>query len=723
LKTAPTLLTALLSNRWFAFVAVGLIALYVACMLFVPSLPIAGPNGEIEPISRAEYWLFLMASFESIWSQWTEGYSATLRDRAPLLGCTVVWLGIAMILGWPIVRRDRLPKVVGSANALGFSVAAGSAIASLCVAFNAATFGPQSGMGLLAWFSGMGGIVYLLTTRLSKQEYQEPSIDRAAVIQPDPALEYSWARRWMGLTGVGIAWVLVLTLAGACLPSYDADVREYRNMAARRSYIENRISRSEQSPAMNRPQGSMMPALFWMNPLVGSPPFPLDAKSVRGMVDAVLVGQMVQGIQWWVALGLLLASLMRCFGAFAAILAGFAIAACPGWFELVRLGGGAGEGGLYLIASVSLLMLGSTRPIPVASLACIAAGAVGQGGVMFLLVSVPILAHIAIAPGILRRTYLLISVSIAVGGVVLFWGIASFVPFTETRLESGGAGGAWDACRRIAMWSTAHTLHLIPFAVIGMFVSKHRSARDAGVGFGVWCLVWWFWTGRQDRDWVIALPLLAWPMAGGIAWMRERGQGGGLAAICSVAWSWSILVLCAWPIADNRLLVPLNVLAPIVLTDAPQAGKGRGGAEPGDLATSVNQTWMTLASEYQTERWLLVGSADAFRWIPQAVLAGTWDLDPWEGIVHSESSKSDEEIAAAVRTLSRDGLRYLVFDWAGLSHLDHFDGRDRCSTYRDRILRLQRSGTLRLIEWELPSNRAQCFEIIDQVRVATRVSS
>lgn len=684
-------------------------------MLVVPALPIGGPDGEISQISRAEYWLILMASFESIWGQWTAGHAPTIGDRLYLGGCAAVWIGVAATLGWPIARRDGLLRIAGRAGAMGLSIAIGSALASLCVACNGSTFGPQSRIGLLVWFVGVGCSVYWLARHTATYKSGE-DLQRCALRVPsDPAFEFSWARRWMGLTGVGTAWVLGLTLAGACLPSYDADVREYRNMAVRRFYLQDRVFGSGQPPDAAMPQGAIMPALFWMNPFVGLPPDPLDAMSVRGMVDAVLVGQMVQGMQWWVAIGLLMVSLARSYGVFASVLASFAIAACPGLFELVRLGGGAGEGGLYFVASVSLLMLGPTRAIPVASLACIAAGAAGQSWVIFLLVSVPIVLRIAIAPGLslLRRTCLFI----ALGAVSLFWWVDALGPIVEMSLPWGRGGeGAWDACWRIAMNSTVHSLHLIPLAIIGLIFSRDRTARDAGVGFGVWCLVWWLLTSRHDRDWVIALPLLAWPMAGGIAWVRERGQGGALAAISGTALIWSTLVLCAWPTSDNRLLVPLAVLAPIVPSDE-RAGEGRGGNAQ-DLASMVNRTWTTLPPEQQKERWLLVGSADAFRWLPDSVVAGTRDRNPWERIIGSWKDENDDSVAAAKEAFARERLRFLVFDWAGLRHRDPAKGGGLSNVYRDRILQLQRSGVLRPVRWELSSGRAQCFEVIGMERPA-----
>jgi hypothetical protein len=252
-------------------------------------------------------------------------------------------------------------------------------------------------------------------------------------------------------------------------------------------------------------------------------------------------------------------------------------------------------------------------------------------------------------------------------------------------------------------------------------VRRDRAARDAAIGFGLWCLLWWIGTAQRDRDWVIAMPLLAWPMANGIAGLLELRQRAAILVIGGVPLIWSVVVLSAWPTSDNRILVPLNVLSPIVPA-SDSAGEGRG-EETEDLALSVNRVWMNLAPEYRKERWLLVGSADAFRWIPHAVLGGTWDSDPWQKIVPSGNFESDEAIAAAVRTLRREGLRYLVIDWAGLSHLDHSDRRARSSTYRDRILQLQRSGVLRLIDWELPSNRAQCFEIVDDLDARDRRTS
>ncbi len=718
-------------------------------MLFVPALPIGSPTGEINQISRAEFWLILMASFESIGSQWTAGYPPAIIDRLYLVSCAAIWLAGAAILGWPIVRLDRLQGRVGGWSKLGLSIACGSALASLCVAFNGATFGPQSLVGLGGWFLTVGCLIYLLARRSVKEGVMELPIDPAQVHVPDPALEYSWARRWMGLTGIGIAWVLGLTVAGACLPSYDADVREHRNRAVRQYYLQNRVASFDQQRELNRPASSMMPALFWMGPLVGIPPEPLNPSAVRSMIDAVLVGQIVQALQWCVAIGLLIGSLSRAYGIFASVLASFAIAAHPGLFELVRLGGGAGEGGLYLVSTVSLLLLCHRRDmpneIPPGSLVCIAAGAAGHGWILWLLVTLPILVRLNFfwtarqlrRSDVFRIQGLLVfgSCFIFLGAVTLFWGWASIRALVDAGSAWGrggdreqtllahqlpfffgsasGAGeGILNACLRIIVSSTVHSLHLIPFAAVGLLIARDRAARDLGIGFLICCVVWWIFTPQQDRDWVIAVPLLAWPMASGIGWMRERGSSVLLAAMSGVALVWSVLVLMAWPMSDNRLLVPIEELAPITVTDH-RAEQGRGG-EREDLAVSVNSVWNRLEAGDRNGRWLLVGSADTFRWLPKGDAYGVYHVDPWESLIMEIESQKNP-IASIPQGLLDRGIGYLVMDWEGIRFRDRFLAMNREAMYRNRIHELQQAGLLRRIDWSIESSRSECFEIPNEV--------
>lgn len=714
-------------------------------MLFVPALPIGSPTGEIDRISRAEFWLILMASFESVWGQWTAGYPPAVIDRLYLVSGAAIWLVLAAILGWPIVRCDGLEGRVGGGSVLGLSIASGSALASVCVALNGTTFGPQSRVGLAVWFLTVGCLAYLVAGRFLKKEPTEYPLNPVPVNDPDPALEYSWARRWMGLTGIGIAWILGLTVAGACLPSYDADVREHRNMAVRQYYLQNRIASSDQQREINWHQGSMMPALFWMNPLVGVPPDPLNPSTIRSMVDAVLVGQSVQALQWCVAIGLLIASLARAYGVFASVLATFAIAAHPGLFELVRLGGGAGEGGLYLVSTLAMLLLRRggevAKPIPLGSLACIAAGAAGHGGILWLLVTLPILVR-WISPSAIRQLrrndlfrmrWLLVysSLFVFLGLITVFWGGASIRAFCDAGLAWGrgggreqaflvhqlpfffasphGAGeGVGDACLRIVMNSTVHSLHLIPLSAIGLLVSRNRTARDLGIGFIVACVIWWILTPQQDRDWVIAVPLLAWPMASGVAWMRERGSSALLAAISGAALVWSVLVLAAWPMSDNRLLVPIEQLAPITESDH-RAEQGRGVAKA-DLAVSVNSVFNGLSGEDRRRRWLLVGSADTFRWLPKVDAYGINDVDPWESL-NLEIDSQNKPIASVQEGLLECGIDYLVLDWEGIRYRDRFLAMNREAMYRNRIHELQQAGLLRRIDWSIESSRSECFEI------------
>ncbi len=718
-------------------------------MLFVPALPIGSPTGEINQISRAEFWLILMASFESIWGQWNAGYPPAVIDRLYVVSCAAVWLVLAAILGWPIVRCDGLQGRVGGGSVLGLSIASGSALASLCVALNGTTFGPQSRVGLVVWFLTVGCLAYLIAGRFVKNESTELPLNPVPVNEPDPALEYSWARRWMGLTGIGIAWVLGLTVAGACLPSYDADVREHRNMAARQYYLQNRIASSDQQREINWHQGSMMPALFWMNPLVGVPPDPLSPAAIRSMMNAVRIGQSVQALLWCVAIGLLIASLARAYGIFASVLATFAIAAHPGLFELVRLGGGAGEGGLYLVSAISLLLLcrggDISRDVPLGSLTCIAAGAAGHGWILWLLVTLPILVRLSSPSAIrqLRRNDLFgtrgllvcCSLFVFLGLITVFWGGAFIWALCDAGLAWGrggereqaflvhqlpfffaapqGAGeGVGNACLRIVMNSTVHSLHLIPLAAMGLFIARNRTARELGIGFILVCAIWWILTPQQDRDWVIAVPLLAWPMASGIDWMRERGSSALLAAISGAALVWSVLVLAAWPMSDNRLLVPIEELAPITVTDhlaGHPAEKGRGG-EKADLAVSVNSVWNGLRGEDRKRRWLLVGSADTFRWLPKVDAYGMDDVDPWESLIMEIESRN-KPIASIQEGLLECGIDYLVLDWEGIRFRDRFLAMNREAMYRNRIHELQQAGLLRRIDWSIESSRSDCFEI------------
>jgi hypothetical protein len=686
----------------------------VVVMLVIPALPIGVPEGGIARISRAEFWLILVASLESIWSQWTAGYVATISDRLPKIGCAAIWMAISAILGWPIARCDGLHRIGRSAHTLAISTAIGSALAALAVACNGVTFGPQSRLGLVVWFVATGMGAQLYARRLASRTRIEASADRPVESSSDRALEHSWARRLMGLTALGTAWVLVLTLLGACLPSYDADVREHRSMAVRNDYLGNRMAGSENHSASHGPHGARMPALFWMNPLVGVPSNPLNISDVQRMVDAMVIGQLIQAMQWCVAIWLLVAALSRRYGSFASVLASFAIAAHPGLFELVRLGGGAGEGGMYLVSAVSLLLTCRTGQIPVGSLACIALGAAGNSGVLLLLVTLPIGIGVAItARNDLLRCIIWFA---AVGAVVLFWGASPLGQFLGQEFARGRGGeGAWAACLRIAIQSTVHAPHLIPLALVGIMFSRNRVGRDVGVAFGVWCILWWTVTSQQDRDWVIAVPLLAWPMASGIAWMQAHGVRFLLAAIAGVALAWSIVVLCAWPTSDNRLLVPWENLVVIVDEDTAEdiAEQGRGG-ESRDLAPLVNSLWNGLRENQRAQKWLLLGSGDAFRWLPDVEVDGPENTGQWNKWLDAWETQKDP-VRACHQRLRENRVGFVVVDWAGWMRADQAQGTRSEARYRNMIQQLLQAGAVKRLEWRRKGGQAECYEVVAEI--------
>jgi hypothetical protein len=689
------LIDTLNANRsWVVWLAVGMIAISMGFMLWIPVIPVGDADGGVSRIPRVEFWLILVASLESIWNQWTAGGMPTVSDRFTNLGCSFLWLVVAFYLGRPVCRWDRLGRTLGQWAVAGICVACGSVVMAWCILLNGLTFGLQSRWGLMAWLAGAVGLGFWWNSRIpnpNNDQYLFANSER------DVSFSESWARRLMGLTVLGIIWVLSLILAGASIPSYDADVREHQNTASRLRFLAEDIGPLEHLSHANGPQGTAMPMLFWMNVLIGQPTEPMSIGNVQTMIDASLIRQTIQCLQWFVAMGLLASALSKAYGYLASILTVFAIASHPGLFELVRLGGGAGEGGMWLIAAAAIILSSQSNALPIGSLACIGIGAASHSFVLGVLVTLPIILTTAFHRGTdpLRRIGLFVSIVVAMIFMGWAWSregdwdsdwVTRQFPFFFMPWWQAGQGGL-EAGARIVWNSLVHSLHLVPLALLGIIVRRDRAAWDAAIGFVLWCFLWWIGTAQQDRDWVIAMPLLAWPMANGTAWLLERRQRVALSFIGGIPLIWSVVVLCAWPTSDNRILVPLNVLAPIVPVGE-RAGEGRG-TQAEDLAMSVNGIWIDLEQEKQKERWLLVGSADAFRWLPNVALASE---EAW----------------------GTEGFGFLVFDWAGLRNLDQMTGSDRSSVYRDRIQQWQRDGVLRLVAWDLSSSQAQCFEVVNE---------
>jgi hypothetical protein len=130
------------------------------------------------------------------------------------------------------------------------------------------------------------------------------------------------------------------------------------------------------------------------------------------------------------------------------------------------------------------------------------------------------------------------------------------------------------------------------------------------------------------------------------------------------------------------------------------------------MAPSVNRIWNRLDRERKNEPWLLLGSADAFRWLPNVELYGTYDTNLWGELVGKWDTHLDP-VRDFRKLISKNKVGYLVLDWQGVMSRDQLLGTQSEPRYRNAIQKLQQMGVLKRVEWEFDSSRAECYEVVD----------
>ena len=613
-------------------------------MLLIPSMPLADPYGEFLQTSRLELWLVDVASLSELWKQWTGGLPyASWLDRIPILLLASGWLAVSWCIGHPIAKRESLDQWNGPMATHGFSIAIGHAILSQLTLVLGWIFGPRSFLPLalstvllalaLRWLFGSfrsqavtpqvdnasardasesmsRSIPLELLEPLEPLEHLEEPNSRST--ENDPSFASSWSRRLIGLSFVGSCWLAAIALLGSCLPSYDADVREIEMLSTKKYFLDNSIVWFDFHRAANGPQGSIMPALAITSLLETFNPSETPEAMLRHLTCAWLSGQVLHASLWLIAILLIASNIRSRSGALAAALIAFLLVAHPGMHELVRLGGRAGGVMLWIAASMVLIQMPNRKSIPSLCAWCIATGALSYQTLLGIIVG-NILLHWVIyrdprdRTGELRKSHSIASrygiakiamLSVAIVAAVP-WQLRAylhgpplshdFLPtmaIAHSNIAMLGASfrDVAEAFHGILWNSMAHGLLLMPLAAIGAVLGyRDRNIRFTSIVWLVWILLWWVFTTHLDRDWVVATPMLAWPAARAIQWLRERSGGYWLFPLGLISLAWSTIALAAWPTADPRLLVAIDQLIPASIANARtnnQAKAGKGDAEP-----------------------------------------------------------------------------------------------------------------------------------------------
>lgn len=801
-------------------------------MLLIPSMPLADPYGEFLQTSRLELWLVDVASLSELWKQWTGGLAyASWLDRIPILLLASGWLVVSWWIGHPITKWESLGQWNSPTVTRGFSIAIGHAILSQLTLVLGWIVGPQSFLPLalstvllaltLRWLSKsfrsnavtpQDGSVSahdssdsMVRLKLSEPlgELNSPSTEN------DSSFAFSWSRRLIGMSIVGSCGIAAIALLGSCLPSYDADVREIEMLSAKKYYLDNYLDNSLDNSvdnslvrfdfhrAANGPQGNTMPALAFTSLLESINPSDAPQAMLRHLTRAWLAGQVLQASLWLIAILMIASNIRSRLGALAAALIAFLLIAHPGMHELVRLGGRAGGVILWITASMVLIQIPKGRPIPRIGAWCIAAGALSYQTLLGLFVG-NILLHWVIYRDPRDRTsgfskshsmasrYHIVKIALISAAVVaaIPWQLRAYLhgpPLSHDFLSAFALANSniamlgasfhdvTEAFHGILWNSMAHGLLLMPLAAIGAVLGyRDRNIRFASIAWLIWILLWWVFTTHLDRDWVVATPMLAWPAAYAIEWLRDRSGGYLILPLGLISLFWSTIALVAWPTADPRLLVAIDQLIPASIADtrlppqspipsrrlepdAPGAGEGSGGNRvdarndregrggQGGTVTS-NPVASPQSTELSTELpaelsaypiytdWInrypsvqnnSSGSLSSIasttdRWL----VIGTTDtfflVVPTLEIGVGELASLETLLRSDSKLLdpSKSDVRYLIIDWRSISAGDRVARSNFETSIRDAVLKLEQSGRISRVAWDFLSGDAECYSVV-----------
>ncbi len=269
-----------------------------------------------------------------------------------------------------------------------------------------------------------------------------------------------------------------------------------------------------------------------------------------------------------------------------------------------------------------------------------------------------------------------------------------------------------DGLVRLLWNSNVHGLMLVPLALVAFLLGTYRSYRVVSLWFLYWVAVWWLFFTRQDRDWVGALVLLAWPAASGSEWLLDRASGYFMMLLVSISIAWSVVVLPVWPTSDNRIFVSLETLsrdgrlsAVESVPDATSAKESAPETNPTASFASVFRSVLERQAAGEPHvRVLLVGESDDFDFVSDCRNSGPFD----RGLL----DKCNELPAIEAESLLRESsIGYVLVAWSGVQYRERLTSRKIESAYRSTISRLVNESCLTPIPWEISSSQAELFRV------------
>ncbi|MCY2985977.1 MAG: hypothetical protein NTY15_20300 [Planctomycetota bacterium] len=497
------------------------------------------------------------------------------------------------------------------------------------------------------------------------------------------------------------------------------------------------------------------------------------------LLMGVLAGKTVNAMLCLVGLLLVSIHVGRRCGFLSGLLICFLLVATPGITELMRLGRSEVLTGVWCTALAVVWQTSCVSHLKHVPLGVVwgylSAGAFSSGYAPALLVGLPAIVlwltdrrqrgqflehqsrngwEIAIAVGVvLSSSTFYIRNTIASGDPIYPWGgvlaqqlgvvghneirdaihFANRVP-SETIAESmaslGDEGVGVDVARSLSPYrlsnlqdglarllgnSNVHGLLLVPLALVALLLGRYGRYRVVFLWFLYWVAVWWMFFSRQDRDWVGALGLLAWPAASGSEWLLDRARGYFMMLLVSIAIAWTVVVLPVWPTSDNRIFVALEKLSRVGRLSALDSAAEEKAAKESTPETNTAEGYAGIyrsviesqAAGKARVKVLLVGESDDFDFVSDCITNGPFD----RGLM----DKCSELPSIEAESLLRDrGIGYVLVAWSGVQYRERLTGRKRESDYRSTVSRLVNESCLTPIPWEISSSQAELFRVNDR---------
>ena len=272
-----------------------------------------------------------------------------------------------------------------------------------------------------------------------------------------------------------------------------------------------------------------------------------------------------------------------------------------------------------------------------------------------------------------------------------------------------------DGVFRLLWNSNAHGLMLVPFAIVGIFdtafFSRNRKPSTGNqmvviaiIWYVYWVSMWWFFSTRQDRDWVGAMILLAWPAANGAHWIARQARGYFMMSLVLIGIVWSVVVIPIWPTSDNRMLVALQSMDRTASTLNGSKWSDEEVAMTKSFSGQFNAFMRGSDRSDSPRKVLLIGENDDFELLTDSVSNGFFSqgwMDKW----------NDLPARDAGLLLRSHGISHLLVVWSGVQYRERLTGIEREKSYRLAIGKLLVESQLTPIPWEINSSHAELFRV------------